>query len=112
MTTKSSQEIVEELAELRRELFHLIGRVRRLEDRIELAIEAPPIEKRVVPPSVVGTAAKLGEELVEGRRIVREVHESARSLRRVVSPEDTTGSHRQDDETVKVKTDAGSKKSV
>lgn len=100
---KATEEIVAELAELRRELFTLIGRVRRLEDRIEDAIEAPPIEKRVVPPSVVGAAAQLGEELTEGRRITREVRESARSLRRAIAPEDTTGSHRHDDETVPVR---------
>lgn len=95
---KTTDQIVEELADLRRELFTLIGRVRRLEDRIEGAIEAPPIEKRVVPPSVVGTAARLGEELVEGRRITREAKESAQSLRRAIAPEDTTGSHVSDTE--------------
>lgn len=109
MVTKTTDEIVTELAELRRELFTLIGRVRRLEDRIEEAIEAPPVEKRVVPPSVVGAAAQLGEELVEGRRIGRAVHESARSLRRVIAPEDSTGSHRHDDETVEIKTGSGKK---
>lgn len=109
---RSGEEIAAELAELRRELFTLIGRVRRLEDRIEDAIEAPPIEKRVVPPSVVGAAAQLGEELTEGRRIVREARESARSLRRVVSPEDTTGSHRHEEETVEIKTGVGHKKDV
>ncbi len=82
---KTTDELVAEVAELRRELFGLIGRVRRLEDRIEDAIEAPPIEKRIVPPSVVGAAAQLGEELTEGRRITREAKESARSLRRAIS---------------------------
>jgi len=99
---KTTDEIVAELAEFRRELFTLIGRVRRLEDRIEEAIEAPPIEKRIVPPSVVGAAAQLGEELTEGRRITREVKESARSLRRAIAPDDITSSHKRDDETVKV----------
>jgi hypothetical protein len=106
--TKTTEEIVAELAELRRELFTLIGRVRRLEDRIEAAIEAPPIEKRVVPPSVVGTAAQLGEELVEGRRIGRAVRDSAQSLRRAVASE----SHREDEDTVEIKIGVGSKKDV
>lgn len=82
---RTSDQIAAELAELRREVFTLIGRVRRLEDRIEGAIEAPPIVKRIVPPSVVGAAAQLGEELTEGRRITREVKESAKSLRRAIS---------------------------
>lgn len=95
---KTTDELVAEVAELRRELFVLIGRVRRLEDRIEDAIEAPPIEKRIVPPSVVGAAAQLGEELTEGRRITREAKESARSLRRALAPDDATGSHKVDGE--------------
>jgi hypothetical protein len=95
---KTTDELVAEVAELRRELFGLIGRVRRLEDRIEDAIEAPPIEKRIVPPSVVGAAAQLGEELTEGRRITREAKESARSLRRALAPDDTTGSHENEKE--------------
>lgn len=95
---KTTDELVAEVAELRRELFGVIGRVRRLEDRIEDAIEAPPIEKRIVPPSVVGAAAQLGEELTEGRRITREAKESARSLRRALAPDDTTGSHKNEGE--------------
>lgn len=112
MTTRTTDEIVAELSELRRELFMLVSRVRRLEDRIEAAIEAPPIEKRVVPPSVVGAAAQLGEELVEGRRIVRAAYESARSLRRVVARDDSTGSARRDDETVEIKKSVPGKKDV
>jgi hypothetical protein len=84
-----TNEIVDELDKLRREVFTLIGRVRRLEDRIELAIEAPTIEKRIVPPSVVGAAAQLGEQLTEGRRITRESKESAQSLRRAIASDES-----------------------
>jgi hypothetical protein len=98
----TTQQILDQLAELRRELFMLVGRVSRLEERIELAIEAPPIEKRVVPPSVVGAAAKLGEELTEGRRIVREAKTSAGSLSRAISPISESQHSRSEDDTAKI----------
>ncbi len=90
---------LEQLKELRQEVFMLIGRVARLEERVELAIDAPPIIKNVVPPSVVGTAAALGAELADVRRDARGIRESAQGLRRVVAPSE--------DDTVKVKTGAG-----
>ena len=83
--------LTDEVRELRTELYRLVGRVARLEERIERAIEAPPVEKKVVPPSVVGDAAALGAELAGARREVRTARESARSLRRVVSPDEDTG---------------------
>jgi len=88
--TKTTEDILTELSELRREIFMLVGRVGRLEGRVEEAIDAPPIERRVVPASVVGAAAQLGEELTEGRRITRASKASAQSLRRAVSPDDDT----------------------
>jgi hypothetical protein len=57
----------------------------------------------------VGAAAKLGEELVEGRRIVREARESASSLRRAIDPAGTT---RQGDKTVETKKGPPQKKDV
>jgi len=90
---KTTDQILAELKELRREVFMLIGRMNRIESRIEEAIDAPTVERLVVPASVVGTAAQLGEELTEGRRITKAAKESAKNLRRVVSPEDDTGSY-------------------
>lgn len=92
MTTDLDR-VIDEVRELRRELFTLIGRVSRLEDRIEMAIEAPPVEKRIVPPSVVGDAAALGQEIAETRSVIRSARASAQGLRRVVAPNDDTGKH-------------------
>lgn len=89
MTT--TDEILLAIKRLREEVSALRGRLIMLEDQVTAAIEAPPIERRVVPPSVVGSAAALGEDLADVRRIARSSHESARALRRVVSPADDTG---------------------
>ena len=86
-------DLEEKLRRLAMDFSALVGRVARLEERIELAIDAPPVEKRVVPASVVGAAAQLGEELGEGRRVARSSKESARNLRRAISPEDVTAEH-------------------
>lgn len=88
MTNKTTDDIIRELAELRRELFTLVGRISRLEQRVEEAIDAPPIERRVVPPSVVGTAAGLGEELAEGKRLIRDAKQSAQRLSRAMVPKE------------------------
>jgi hypothetical protein len=67
------------------------------EERVDQAIEAPPYTRNVVPPNVIGAAAALGEELAESRKIARSAKESARNLRRVVSPEDDTARHQVDE---------------
>lgn len=77
----------EEVKQLRQELYTLIGRVGRLEDRVEAAIDAPPVVKKIVPPSVVGDAAALGREIAETQRVVRSARASAQGLQRVVTPE-------------------------
>jgi len=79
-----------EVKELRKELYTLIGRVGRIEERMEEMFDPPAAVRRVVPPSVVGDAAVLGQEIAETRRVVRSAHKSAQGLSRIVSHDDVT----------------------
>jgi len=83
----------ERLIRLESQVARLTMRVALFEDRVDQAIEAPAIERKVVPPNVIGAAAALGAELAESRQLNRSAHDSARNLRRVISPEDTTAKH-------------------
>lgn len=86
--------LIKRVADLESELTKLRFRVGRLEDTVEYNMDPKPIQVEVVPPSVVAVAAEMGATMAEAQRITRSSKESARNLRRVVSPQDDTGQHK------------------
>ncbi len=92
------------IKELESDIGRLRFRVSKLEEYIEANMDPPPMRVEVVPSSIVGVAAEMGATIAEARNITRSSKESARSLRRVVSPQDDTGTHKtveSDDKTSK-----------
>jgi len=84
---------IKRIQDLESELNKLRFRVGRIEDTVEHNMDPKPIKVEVVPPRMVAVAAEMGATMNEAKNITRSSKESARSLRRVVSPEDDTGQH-------------------
>ena len=92
MTTDLDRAL-QRIARLEGELNQLRLRVGALEDFIEQRFE-PPARPSHEPPRVdAGHAVTLGSALSETRGEIRSAKESARNLRRVISPENDTGRH-------------------
>lgn len=93
--------LLRKVQDLESELNKLRFRIGRLEDTVEHNMEPRSIQVEVVSSAIVGAAAEMGATLAEAKHITKSSKESARSLRRVVSPQDDTGQHKTADSLTK-----------